>query len=149
MENQAEIHYSAAGVSVLTDGVRAASFYDEGHWAGIEGDDLSVVIDLQKSQNIRQVGIGLLTDQESWIFLPQKIEVSFSHDGVHFNLLEEKELGTPVQHTGKKIEDVNLNFEKASGRFVRIIARNIGTCPKWHYGNGGPAWVFADEIWVK
>jgi hypothetical protein len=38
---------------------------------------------------------------------------------------------------------------KTPTRFVRVHAYNIGTCPAWHPGAGGWAWVFVDEIIVR
>ena len=32
---------------------------------------------------------------------------------------------------------------------IRIKAVNRKTCPSWHAGNGGDAWVFADEIVIE
>ena len=31
----------------------------------------------------------------------------------------------------------------------KFIAETIGTCPAWHSGNGGKAWLFADELTVE
>jgi len=37
-------------------------------------------------------------------------------------------------------------FTDVEARYVRVRATNVGTCPTWHPGAGGKAWVFADEI---
>jgi len=37
-------------------------------------------------------------------------------------------------------------FVNLRGRYLKIIAQNIGVCPEWHPGAGGKAWVFVDEI---
>ncbi len=34
-------------------------------------------------------------------------------------------------------------------RFIKIAAKNIGVCPKWHPGSGNKAWIFIDEITIK
>jgi hexosaminidase len=34
-------------------------------------------------------------------------------------------------------------------RYVKIVAENIGICPKGHWGEGNPAWLFIDEIMVN
>ncbi|HAQ39101.1 MAG TPA: hypothetical protein DCQ58_11385, partial [Saprospirales bacterium] len=30
-------------------------------------------------------------------------------------------------------------------RYIRVVAKNYGLLPEWHLGNGGKAWIFADE----
>ncbi|MCK7520336.1 MAG: hypothetical protein MZV64_22965 [Ignavibacteriales bacterium] len=37
----------------------------------------------------------------------------------------------------------------AGPEFVRVLAQSLGAVPDWHYGAGGKAWLFADEIVVE
>ena len=39
--------------------------------------------------------------------------------------------------------------QSMQARYVKIGAHNYGVCPKWHLGDGGTTWVFADEITVE
>jgi hypothetical protein len=34
-------------------------------------------------------------------------------------------------------------------RFLKVVARNTGVCPRWHSAAGQPAWLFAEEIVVR
>ena len=45
----------------------------------------------------------------------------------------------PVIHEFRQTVDKNI-------RYIKIKAINIETCPDWHHGAGGPAWIFIDEI---
>ena len=38
---------------------------------------------------------------------------------------------------------------KLSGRYVRVVAENVGVCPSWHQGHGKKAWLFCDEVVVE
>ena len=40
-------------------------------------------------------------------------------------------------------------FARTAARYVRVKASNMKTCPSWHNGAGGPAWIFADEVVVE
>jgi hexosaminidase len=40
-------------------------------------------------------------------------------------------------------------FPAREARYVRFSARSIGTCPPWHPGAGGKAWLFVDELIVR
>jgi hexosaminidase len=47
------------------------------------------------------------------------------------------------------IKEFSARFEPRRARFVRVRARSLGNVPEWHYGAGGKAWLFADEIVVE
>jgi hexosaminidase len=34
-------------------------------------------------------------------------------------------------------------------RYIRVLAKNRGSCPDWHPGAGNPAWLFIDEVVVE
>ncbi|MCX6235051.1 MAG: hypothetical protein NT175_10085 [Bacteroidetes bacterium] len=46
------------------------------------------------------------------------------------------------------IKDFTAEFKPVKARYVKILARNMGVCPKWHPGAGEKAWIFADEIMI-
>ena len=52
-----------------------------------------------------------------------------------------------MKQTG--IRKLSVRPEKAKARYVKIIARNAGIIPKGAAGEGNPAWLFVDEIYVK
>jgi hypothetical protein len=31
-------------------------------------------------------------------------------------------------------------------RYVKVFAKSVLTCPEWHIGHGGKAWIFVDEV---
>ena len=39
-----------------------------------------------------------------------------------------------------------LALVSAQARYIRLVARNVGTCPAGHVGLGEKAWLFADEL---
>ncbi|MEN8193378.1 MAG: sulfatase-like hydrolase/transferase [Bacteroidota bacterium] len=146
--NETKIKYSQSGKSVLVDGIRASSNYDDGYWAGIEGEDLEVLIDLKKKQQINSVSIGFLEDQESWIFMPVSVEVFVSDDGEVFNTIGKNKLNKPSSIKEKKIHDIITDFKQLKTRYIKVKINSIKECPQWHDGNGGKAWLFIDEIMV-
>jgi hypothetical protein len=58
------------------------------------------------------------------------------------NIIDEK-------NRGEKIIDVEKKVDETKARYVKVFARNIGTCPPWHIGAGGKAWLFIDEITIE
>jgi len=147
--NDAEIKYAKDQSKVLTDGVRATSWYNDGNWAGIEGQDLEVLIDLGPSANISSVKIGFLEDQETWIFLPAKVSVYYSEDGKNFSKVNEDINYTPAPSAQKRIKDYVFSTGKKQARLIKIIIDAVKKCPDWHAGAGGKAWLFVDELMVE
>lgn len=134
---------------MLVDGVRATSRFNDGCWLGLEGEDLEAVIDLGKKLSIEKVSAGFLENQDSWIFLPLSLELSFSDDGRNFHSVQKIENRKPKENSFVTVRDFSKSVQNMKARYVRVRAENIKTCPGWHKGAGGKAWIFADEIIVE
>jgi arylsulfatase A-like enzyme len=147
--NEVPVEYTDFHLSVLTDGIRASSYYRDGYWLGIEGDDLEVMVDLGAIKQIGRIKIGFLEDQNAWIFPPRSVAFSLSVDGKTFHANKKAEVKKAEKARAVKTRDVSRDFDAASARYIRIKAESIGTCPEWHKGAGGKAWLFADEIVVE
>jgi hypothetical protein len=143
--NSAGVGYTIQGVRALTDGIRGSDDLRTGHWAGIQGDDLDVAVDLGKSMKISKISIGFRTDQKSWIFYPEKIDISASTDGISYTAL--KSISNELkQNPQPHVEDFSVAFPARNYRFIRITAKSIGPCPGWHPARGKESWMFCDEI---
>jgi hypothetical protein len=109
------------------------------------------VIDLGEVKSIRSLGAGFLQDVGSWIWMPRRIEFEVSVDGNTFKPVLTLQNDTPDgQVAGGGV--IAKNFEGTISpqpvRYVRMRAVTLGKIPAWHPGQGGDAWIFADEIWV-
>jgi arylsulfatase A len=147
--NKAEVKFSEIGVAALLDGIRGTSWYKDGYWAGIEGDDFECLIDLGKVQKINSVQIGLLQDQNAWIFLPSEISIAVSKEKSKFTSPEKITIPKTKPDQRKGIKDFAINLESQSAKYIKISVKNIGTCPDWHAGAGGKSWIFIDEIMIN
>jgi predicted alpha-1,2-mannosidase len=141
--------YSAGGDLALIDFIRGGENFKTGAWQGYEGVDLDATIDLGSVEKISKVSAGFLQDQNSWIFYPAEIEVFVSADGQNFRSVAVSVPESPINDPEVRVLGYTAEFEPAGVRFVRLVARNVGTCPPWHVGAGGKAWLFADEIVVE
>jgi alpha-L-fucosidase len=149
LKNPPSPTYYANGAKSLLDNVRGTSDYLDGRWLGFEQDDLEAVVDLQTRQSISRVVVGCLQTQVSWIFYPREIEVAVSDNGTDFTTAGKLNIGEPKQDDNPEMKDFTVSFETTQARYVRVKASNVGTCPPWHYGAGGKAWIFSDEIIVE
>jgi len=138
--------YTGGGRNALIDGLTGTSDFRLGQWQGYEGNDLEVVIRLTKEMPVREVSLGCLQDINSWIFFPTDVEVSLSDDGVNFGLPVTVTNDVSPREEGARRTEFLARFENVPAGFVRIRARNLGTCPDWHKGAGGKAWLFVDEV---
>lgn len=138
--------YQANKEVTLVDGIFGSKSFNDGHWQGFEGTDMDVVIDLGEEMPVTCVTAGFIANTGSWIFLPQWVEYSVSSDGSTFNVVDRQVIDTdPAEQVTGRI-DVRSVPLQARGRYVRVLAGSLGTCPPWHAGAGGKAWLFSDEI---
>jgi len=138
--------YPARGVQSLVDGVRGSMDIADGEWMGFEHDDFTAVVDMRKSRTISKVIVGCLQKQDSWIFMPKSIEVCVSDSGKEFKLAGRIDIGGQKRDGEVRARDMNISLGAVKARYVKISAMNVGTCPDWHPGAGGKAWLFIDEI---
>jgi len=132
----------------LTDCLRGTVRRNSKEWITFEGDDMIATLDLRKQKPVSSVSVGCLERQEQRIFLPQKIEVFGSGDGVDFKLLGS--VNNPVEkQTEPRIRDFKVDFPAKELRFIRIHATNLGMCPAWNTNAGKKALIFADEFIIE
>ncbi len=141
--------YSAGGANNLIDGVRCSPDFRIGGWLGFEKSNLEAIIDLRSPKEITTLGIGMLQDINAWIFFPEKVEFYTSDDGINFKPLSVIKNDVPLDQDGSISKVFEIKTSVIKTRFVKIVAVNIGICPPGHKGNGGSAWMFADEIIVR
>ncbi|GAB3905683.1 family 20 glycosylhydrolase [Larkinella knui] len=116
--------------------------------AGVKTADLNATIELAEPQSIQLVTIGLVKATAGNILLPKQVDVAVSDDGQHFRLVKTVTLD-PTERGEKAIIRHTLTFEPVVGRYVRIIARNVGKVPAGMPNAGKEAWVAADEITIE
>lgn len=151
IESEYSNQYAAGGEFTLIDGTRGSDEYRTGDWQGYWAQDLIAEVTFDKPRSLETVGLGVLSDMKSWIFLPSEIQFLVSYDGKTFVNLETIKIQTPVK------EDMfphHKNFETKTNTSqgilkIRVIAKNHGKCPEWHLGNGNDTWLFADEIYFN
>ncbi len=133
----------------MIDGRVGGNDFRLGEWQGYYGVNLEAIVDLGNLQPVRQVKINFLQDVNSWIFMPSKVQVLISSDGIHFS-----PSGTITTHTRE--DDWKINIEPflfpingTSARFVKVIGYTNTYCPAWHKGAGNLSFIFADEIQIE
>lgn len=149
LKNTASPKYRAGGPDALIDGMSGSPAFRDGYWQGFEQDDLDAVIDLGKVISVRAIQAGFLQDVNSWIFFPRRIRFEISQDGTLYTPVAELTPDVSQKFQEAVVRQFRQALDAASARYIRVYAQNIGSCPAWHPGAGGKAWIFADEIRVE
>jgi len=142
--------YRAEGENSLINGNFGTVEWKNGlGWQGFEGNNLEAIIDLGKKEEFSKISINCLQDVSSWIFFPISIDFYVSNDKENFIKIGTVKNDYPQKSGLVTIKTFSINFAKKSYRYIKVIANSVKTCPDWHPGSGGKAWVFADEIIVE
>jgi predicted alpha-1,2-mannosidase len=141
--------YSAGGPESLVDGLPGELDWRIGGWQGWENEDFEAVVDLREERPVHAVGAGFLQDVRSWIWMPTTVEVAISRNGRSWTTLPPPECSVAEDDYEVQRHELLAQADGAAARFVRVRATGVGTCPEWHPGAGGKAWIFVDEILVR
>lgn len=145
LTNQPDEEYNHGGAFALIDGLTGRMPWNGADWLGFRGVDCDAIIDLGSQKNFSRVGIDVLCDSASWIYLPIAVEVSTSDDGVTYKPLQTVS-SDKIRSSGRLIK---MNVGKQTARYIKVTAKNLQTIPTGSPGAGQPAWLFVDEISVE
>ncbi|MCF8373422.1 MAG: sulfatase [Bacteroidales bacterium] len=148
IKNEYSYQYDGSGPKTLINGVLGSLDYSDDEWLGFEGNDLDAIIDLEELTAISEIECGFLVNQKSWIFGPEKVDISVSGDGKKYTLVQSFTEDGQIQDNAQEVKKFKVDLNNAKIQFIKVHAKNIGTCPDWHDGAGSKAWLFVDEITV-
>ncbi len=137
----------ANGERTLIDREEGSSTFSDKKWVGYEASDMEVILDMGKPTAIRRILMRFVSSPNSWIFLPEAIEVSASNTMGQFAPVANVQNGVPKDIS--TIQKYAMPLKNVEARYLKIKVKNYGKCPDWHNSAGGAAWIFADEIFVE
>ncbi len=140
---------SGSGEYTLVDGIAGGKNFSDGSWMGWEGNNMELVVDLQKKAEVHRFSVACLQDAGSWIFFPKKIEFYVSPDGINFRKVAEAVNDIDPLSPEIQLKEFTATFDTIPASFVKIVAQNLGKCPKGHSGEGKPCWLAVSEIGVE
>lgn len=148
LESKFANQYSAGGEKALIDGQRGGTDFRTGEWQGYEGQDLVAMIDLGSVKKLKRVGLSVLHDQKSWIFMPKEVTISWSTNKRQWSSSTiSKEVDQKAE--GGFTYELWTEMLGKKARYINIVAKSSGPCPEWHVGRGGKTWIFADEVLIE
>jgi hexosaminidase len=84
-----------------------------------------------------------LDQNNSWIYLPEYVEIFVSDDGKQFRSVGK---GNDYTTDTLTLGYITVSVPKQSARYLKLVAKNYGVIPDGKPGGGNKAWLFADEI---
>jgi hypothetical protein len=117
-------------------------------WLGYRTDSIIVNISLKEKKPVSQVVIGLLRKEDSWIFLPGKIVVTYFDTGSISYLPFASEFifsSEPLEGSRYFFARLFPDREVFTDK-INIVLYPVTSIPPWHEGKGQHAWCFMDEI---
>ncbi len=118
-------------------------------WMAVIGDNLTAVLDLKASREIGRIDSHFLQLADAAIFLPISVEYAISEDGKEFEILWATGHNWDRCYPSRLERAFTYEPEQLRGRFIRLRAVNIGSCPLNHPQAGQAAWLGLQDIKVS
>jgi len=141
--------FEGGNAYILTDGIRGGSNFRAGGYLGFQQSDAEMIIDLEKTTDIKKVSVGFFTASSSLVFIPEFVEISYSNDGNNFTSLGKVVENFSLKNPELKRIEFNLNANSINARYIKIYAKNPNQIPQWHPAYGGKVWLMMDEIIIE
>ncbi len=148
IQTQYSHKYPVGGEKALNDRLMGGLSYHF-NWLGFEGEDMVVEATFPLPVNASAVSMNFMHAVESWIFLPYRLSVDVSTDGVMFNEVAVMDIDNSDRNYLDRSVPFRLTFQPQEVKAIRITALSMKTCPEWHRGFGKPSWIFIDELIVE
>ena len=140
----------------LFDGVLGSLDFRDGSWNGFQKEkkedftnpnpgNMVVEIDIPNNNKISAIGINVLTSMNSYITLPERIELYDISEGkdimISYKNIPKEDSFANTEIKMFSIPLINKNISK-----IKLIVKSNKKLPKGHPAQGEYAWLFVSEI---
>jgi len=148
-----DLEHTQNGIQALTDG-KMATEENMSDWVGFRKNDFELVFDFGAPRTFSGVSLDFLNQPEKNIFTPVYVTVSTSNDGIKWLEINRSDMEATREFTPSSRTTTLPMFDQSKPkRFLKILAKNIGTTPPVKGSNNvesqSPAWIYVDEVVVK
>lgn len=138
--------YPGSGPATLTDNLGGLASVGSPTWMGFDTDTASFTVTLKQEAIPERVLLHFLQNEDSWIFLPERITV-YAITGEGEKEIARLSNSTDQPHAGSRCVPQFLQLQPTGPvAQLRISINGVSHLPGWHAGKGQHAWVFIDEI---
>ncbi|MCR4965764.1 MAG: beta-galactosidase [Bacteroidales bacterium] len=121
-------------------------------WVGYYGDTMNLLLQLEDYKSVSELVLSFAHHPSQWVYMPQKVLVSFSKDGKKYSNPEEVVLPfdpTLKENSKPRVCILRHKIPNKKVKFVRIVAEPVEQMPTWHSNPGEKTWIMTDEVRVK
>ena len=104
-----------------------------------------VEIDIPKNNKISAIGINVLTSMNSYITLPERIELYDISEGKEV-LISYKNIPKEDSSANPEIKMFSIPLTSKNISKIKLIVKSNKNLPKGHVAQGEYAWLFVSEI---
>ena len=142
--------YPGNGAITLIDNKGGIGQSSSNTWMGYNCDTVLIQLNFARPQQVNKVLLDFLQNESGWIFLPEKIEVSWFDKNLNsfqkFGSIEiNSDKETAGSHCAYKVVETTDKFSTNVIAIHMLVKKNM---PAWHTAKGEHAWMFIDEIKV-
>jgi hexosaminidase len=140
-------YYNKGGNQALTNGVLGSSRrFNDSEWLGWSRAGVEASLDLNKSEIVSNITLRFFHQPSSWVWMPKKVEIWGSTDGVNYSILKEEMMTIPNKEGAV---DVSIQIPQREIRYLKAKVESGGFIPENNPGAGTQSWFFVDEISVN
>ena len=153
LKNKLDAPYNEYPERKLEDGrIGNPANYHEG-WVGIYGKPLIVQYeDYYFFDDSVEITLSFAHHPSQWVFMPQKVLVSYSKNGKRYS--QPEEVALPFDPALKENDQPRVcilrhKIPSDGVKYIRIEAEPVEKLPEWHAAAGEKAWIMTDEIKIS
>ena len=153
LKNKPDAPYNEGSERKLEDGeIGNPANYHEG-WVGFYGKPMIVQCkDYYFYDDSVEITLSFAHHPSQWVFLPQKVMVSYSKNGKKYSQPEEVTLPiNPMleENSKPKVYILRHKIPNKNVKYIRIDAEPVEQLPNWHAAAGEKAWIMMDEVKIR
>jgi len=122
-------------------------------WIGYYGDTMKVLLQLENyKKKPSELVLSFAHHPSQWVFLPQRVLVSYSTNGKKYSQPEEVSLPiNPMleENSKPKVYILRHKIPNKNFKYIRIEAKPVEQLPSWHPATGEKAWIMTDEVKIQ
>ena len=141
--------YPSKGNRTLIDGTPGYNDFSY-NWLCFYGVPMVATIDLGEVQSVNKIMVHFLDDPRHWIFLPEKIRMEVSADGVKYYSMGDRATPPSEEHYDLTIKEYDAGSHVSQQvRYIKVTANNLTTLPVWRTRENKKPMIACDEIYVQ
>ncbi len=141
--------YRSSGGNALINNVKGnIGNLIDGNWLGFKENPMVALFELDQAIPVHHMVLSYNENVGAYIVPPVSIEVLEGNDTIQMKSIK-KIILPPLNEKDKgayRNGTVDIALPGIKSKYIKLIAINNQSLPKWHGGKGQKGWLFVDEV---